>query len=145
MKFNATATKFNDLPALGSVSGFTTVSEKNTVKVSGTDITSKINTFNTGVPTAVKVTGDLTIDNSGNYNLTVKGATKKVVIYKPANYTGLASYNGYNINLTGIYYGEADGAINIIAVSFTSNGVTMKEGDDVLSPSSSALPGLTSN
>lgn len=131
VKFNATATKFNDLPALGSVSGFTTVSEKNTVKVSGTDITSKINTFNTGVPTAVKVTGDLTIDNSGNYNLTVKGATKKVVIYKPANYTGLASYNGYNINLTGIYYGEADGAINIIAVSFTSNGVTMKEGDEV--------------
>ena len=131
VKFNATATKFNDLPALGSVSGFTTVSEKNTVKVSGTDITSKINTFNTGVPTAVKVTGDLTIDNSGNYNLTVKGATKKVVIYKPANYTGLASYNGYNINLTGIYYGESDGAINIIAVSFTSNGVTMKEGDDV--------------
>lgn len=131
VKFNATATKFNDLPALGSVSGFTTVSEKNTVKVSGTDITSKINTFNTGVPTAVKVTGDLTIDNSGNYNLTVKGATKRVVIYKPANYTGLASYNGYNINLTGIYYGESDGAINIIAVSFTSNGVTMKEGDDV--------------
>ena len=117
VKFNATATKFNDLPALGSVSGFTTVSEKNTVKVSGTDITSKINTFNTGVPS--------------NYNLTVKGATKKVVIYKPANYTGLASYNGYNINLTGIYYGESDGAINIIAVSFTSNGVTMKEGDDV--------------
>lgn len=131
VKFNATATKFNDLPALGSVSGYTTVSEKNTVKVSGTDITSKINTFNTGVPTAVKVTGDLTIDNSGNYNLTVKGATKKVVIYKPANYTGLASYNGYNINLTGIYYGESNGAINIIAVSFTSNGVTMKEGDEV--------------
>lgn len=131
VKFNATATKFNGLPALGSVSGYTTTSEKNTVKVSGTDITKKINTYSTGVPTAVKVTGDLTLDNSGNYNLIVKGATKKVIVYKPANYTGLASYVGYNINLTGIYYGESDGAINIIAVSYTSNGVTMTEGDEV--------------
>lgn len=131
VKFNATATKFNGLPALGSVSGYTTASEKNTVKVNGTDITKKIDTYSTGVPTAVKVTGDLTIDNSGNYNLTVKGATKKVVIYKPANYTGLASYNGYNLNVTGIYYGESNGAINIIAVSYTSNGVTIKEGDEV--------------
>ncbi len=131
VKFNAVATKFNGLPALGSVSGYTTASEKNTVKVSGTDITKKIDTYSTGVPTAVKVTGDLTIDNSGNYNLTVKGATKRVNIYKPANYTGLASYNGYNLTLTGIYYGESNGAINIIAVSYTSNGVSIKEGDDV--------------
>lgn len=129
--FKATATKFNGLPALGSIADFTEISGKHAVLISGKDITSTVDSYSNGVPTAVKITGDLTIDGSGNYNLTVKGAKKKVVIYKPATYIGLSAFNGYNITLTGIYYGEADGAINIIAVSYSSNGVTMKEGDPV--------------
>ncbi len=129
VKFNAVSTRFNDMPALGSVQGYTTTSEKNTVKVSATDITSRIDTYASGVPTVVKITGDLTSGDSGSYNLSIKGATKKVLVYKPADFVGLSGFTGHNVDLTGIYYGESDGVITVIAISATSNGLSLNEGD----------------
>lgn len=131
VKFNAVSTRFNDMPALGSVQGYTTTSEKNTVKVSATDITSRIDTYASGVPTVVKITGDLTSGDSGSYNLSIKGATKKVLVYKPADFVGLSGFTGHNVDLTGIYYGESDGVITVIAISATSNGLSLNEGDQV--------------
>ncbi|MBO6248427.1 MAG: hypothetical protein J6N54_06415, partial [Bacteroidales bacterium] len=131
VKFNAVATRFNGMPALGSVTEFTKASENNAVSVSATDITGNIGNYSSGVPSAISVSGDLTNGEDGSYNLSVKGATKKVLVYKPADYLGLSACNGHNIELTGIYYGESDDVITVIATSITDNGLSINEGDQV--------------
>ena len=99
VRVSATITTLNGLPALGSVSDFTTTSTNNSFNFATKDITSKIDSYSSEIPTAVKVTGDLVIDDSGNHSLIVKGAKKKVNIYKPVAAANFAT--GYNLTLTG--------------------------------------------
>ena len=132
VKFSATATTFNDFTALGSVKDYTVTSEKNKVSLSYKDITSSLNTFSSASPVAVKVTGDFFVDKDGSYYLLAKGSAKKVIIYKPGEYTGIDDkYVNHNLTLYGIYYGESNGAIVVIAERKDNNGTVINEGDAV--------------
>ncbi len=131
VKFSATATTLNGMPALGSVKDFTVTKEKNAFQVRGEDITSSMNSFAPGVPTAVKITGGLTKDKSGNYTLSVEGSSKKVVIYKPSKYASLDSFVPSKFTMTGIYYGESGNTTYIIYNDRISSEPLVNDGDQV--------------
>ncbi len=135
VKFSATATSFNNMTALGSVQGYTVTKEKNSIQRyldSAKDITSSIGSYSSGVPTAIKVTGDFFVDKSGGYYMIVKGSGKKIDIYKPASYTAInETLVNHNVTITGIYYGESSGSITVIAMKRDDNGASINNGDQV--------------
>lgn len=129
VKFKATATSLNGMPALGSVEDFEVTKTGGTFKISGPEFTSS---FSSNVPAAVTINGAaLTKDKSGNYNLAVQGYPKKLVIYKPASYATLDSFVPSKFTMTGIYYGESDGTAYIIYNDRKASEPLVNDGDQV--------------
>ena len=129
VKFKATATSLNGMPALGSVQDFEVTKTGGTFKISGPEFTSS---FSSNVPAAVTINGAaLTKDKSGNYNLAVQGYPKKLVIYNPASYASLDSFVPSKFTMTGIYYGESDGTAYIIYNDRKASEPLVNDGDQV--------------